>query len=177
MSEQTVIVTEPDQLRRLSLLLAMPDQDALEALKEMLPAAPWLAPALPELEGLPAERWQTEHTRLFVSGFPKTPCPPFESAYRQGGMGGTSAGDLARLYRNAGLEATAVSADYLGTMLEFAAYLLEQGNAWDLLNELWSEHLERWVPRFARDLETHSRLQLYRTLGAELAKLFATPKT
>ena len=64
------------ELRMLAALLAHPESDALEALKDMLPAAPWLAEAIAELARIPLEHWQAEHTRLFVSGYPKTACPP-----------------------------------------------------------------------------------------------------
>jgi TorA maturation chaperone TorD len=168
----SLLSAEPNQIRILAALLAMPEEDALDALREMGPQAPWLEPFLPELEQLSLEHWQAEYTRLFISGYPKTPCPPYESAYRQGSMGGTIAGDLAELYRRAGLQAMAVPPDYLGTMLECAAYLLEQGMA-DLLRELTDEHLRVWVPRFARDLEEQAGLQLYRALGRQVAGLFA----
>jgi TorA maturation chaperone TorD len=152
----------------------MPECDALDVLRDMLAQAPWLRSSLPELEQTPLEHWQAEHTRLFISAFPKTPCPPYESAYRQGTMGGSVAADLADLYRRAGLRASEVPADYLGTMLEFAAFLMEQGMD-DLLRELTDEHLRLWVPRFARDLQDQARLDLYRALGAHIEKLLAEP--
>lgn len=150
----------------------MPEGDALDVLRDMLSEAPWLAAALPELEQIPLDRWQAEHTRLFVNGYPKTPCPPFESAYRQGQMGGTTVGDLEGLYRRAGLAATEASADYLGTLLECTAYLQDREGMGDLLEELREEHLARWVPRFAQDLQEHARLRLYRLVGERLAARF-----
>jgi len=148
----------------------MPETDALNALRDMRPQAPWLASSLPELERMPLEHWQAEHTRLFVSAYPRLPCPPYESAYRQGTMAGISAGELADLYRRAGLQAMDVPADYLGTMLECAAYLKETGRD-DLLRELTEEHLALWVPRFARDLVDHAELDLYRALGWQIGAL------
>jgi len=165
------ITVNPSQMRVLAALLAMPADDACDALRDMLPVAPWLGPGLPELERMSLEHWQAEHTRLFVSGYPKTPCPPFESAYRHGTMGGTTAGDLRELYRRAGLEAKDAPADYLGTMLECAAYLKEQQMD-DLQAELLEQHLGRWVARFARDLTENAKLDLYRELGVQLGHLF-----
>ena len=150
----------------------MPEADALEVLRDLLPQAVWLAGALAELERTPLEHWQAEHTRLFINGYPKTLCPPFESAYREGIMGGTAVGTLAGLYGRAGLQATEAPADYLGTLLECAAFLVEQEERRELLRELWDDHLDRWVPRFARDLQTHSDLELYRQLGGQLAQIF-----
>lgn len=162
---------DPNQLRIFAALLAMPEDDALDAVRDMQTSAPWLEPCVSELEQTPLDHWQAEHTRLFLSGYPKTPCPPFQSAYRQGIMGGTAAADLGGLYRRAGLKATDVPADYLGAMLECAAYLEEQGMD-DLLTELRAEHLERWIPGFGRDLEENARLGLYRDLGVRLRQLF-----
>lgn len=170
----TLLTTDPNRLRVLAALLAMPEEESLDALRDMRPQAPWLEFSLPELERIPLEHWQAEHTRLFVSGYPKTACPPYESAYRQGMMGGSRVDDLAGLYRRAGLQAEDVPADYLGTMIECAAYLREQGMD-DLLGELAEEHLEVWAPRFARDLQDQAGLDLYRALGKQIEGLFPEP--
>lgn len=167
-------IQDPTQLRIFASLLALPEGDAIDAVRDMQRLAPWLKPCLAELEQTPLEHWQAEHTRLLISGYPKTTCPPFQSAYLQGAMGGTSASDLEGLYRRAGLQTADVPADYLGTMLECAAYLQEQGMD-DLLRELAQEHMERWVPRFARDLTQNAELGLYRLLGAQLGCLFPPP--
>ncbi|EXJ14171.1 TorD/DmsD family molecular chaperone [Imhoffiella purpurea] len=171
----------PEDLRCLAILLSMPEEGALEALREMAEQAPWLKSAVAELEGMPLDRWQAEHTRLFVNGYPKTPCPPFESAYRQGQMGGTMASDLAAFYRRAGLEPEGAAADYLGTLLDCAAYLADLVRSAEpdsgqclidaLERELWEEHLFRWLPRFAGDLRQASELRLYRVLGERLGAM------
>ncbi len=162
---------EQTPLYVLAALLAVPEGDGLDALRDLQPFAPWLEPAIAELEGLSLGQWQGEHTRLFVSGYPTTPCPPFESSYRHGQMGGVAARELVSLYQRAGLQATGAPPDYLGTLLECAAYLEERGDPEGLLPELWGEHLLRWLPRFAQELEAESDLLLYRLLGAELARL------
>ncbi|MEY6431509.1 molecular chaperone TorD family protein [Thioalkalicoccus limnaeus] len=182
----------PDHLQRLAALLAQPIAESFGILEEWQPAAPWLAPARRELADLSLARWQGEHTRLFVNGFPKTPCPPFESAYREGRMGGEVRADLIDLYRRAGLTATGAPADYLGTQLECTAYLIARiqdpnGGAagasdaepgppladppQQLLAHLWDQHLALWLPRFAADLQDAADLILYRELGGQLAAL------
>ena len=163
---------DPDELRTLATLLAQPEGDALDALRDLLPSAPWLAEGVAELGKVPMEHWQAEHTRLFINGWPKTPCPPFESAYRQGQMSGTAVGDLDDLYQRAGLQASEVPSDYLGTMLECAAWLSERDEGADLLRELADDHLSIWVPRFACDLQDSAALVLYRALGGRIARLF-----
>jgi len=164
----------PHTLRILAALLGAPTDESLAALREAVPDVPWLGSAVEQLATLPLDRWQAEHTRLFVSGFPKTVCPPFESAYRHGSMGGETAAQLQALYARIGLMADGVQADYLGVELECAAYLLESGSQQrdDLWQELWHGHLRQWVPAFAADLGAHGTLELYRTLGRELSALF-----
>lgn len=161
----------PRLLRQLAAVLAQPEPDALAALHEQRPDLAWLsAAALDELNALPLEHWQAEHTRLFINGYPRTPCPPFESAYRQGQMGGTAGADLQSLYHALGLEADPALADYLGTLLECAAYLAEQPAGHCRLEQiLWQDHLLHWLPRFAADLQAQAGLLLYRELGVALA--------
>lgn len=191
---------DPAHLRRLALLLAFPEADALAVLHELVAQEPWLAEPIAELEAEGIESWQAEYTRLLLSGYPKTPCPPYESAYREGKMHGNATQALEDLYRRAGLEIRSLPADYLGAQLEFAAYLMECAAAQtagsvpedpneDLLvhlslidrsselrklaAELWEGHLCQWVPRLAADLRSHARLLLYRRLGERLNELCA----
>ncbi|MDD5249336.1 MAG: molecular chaperone TorD family protein [Rhodocyclaceae bacterium] len=164
----------PASLRLLAGLLASPGDESMEVLRELADEHVWLVAPLAELEEMPLDEWQAEHTRLFVSGHPKTVCPPFESAVVSGSLFGTASDKLADLYRRAGLEATGLPPDFLGTQLECAAFLLEQdcSRGKDLLRELLDEHLAIWVPRFHPALQAESRLQLYRQLGRQLADMF-----
>lgn len=163
------------RLRILALLLAHPGEESLAALAELAREEPWLAPAAAELKECSLESWQAEHTRLFLNGHPRTVAPPFESAYRFGQLDGSAGAELQRLYERAGLGATGLPADYLGTQLEFAAWLLEEGDPEGLLPVLWEEHLALWLPRFCEDLAQGSRLQLYRQLAGELGRLLPLP--
>jgi TorA maturation chaperone TorD len=168
---------QPEQLRLLGGLLAGPADDSLALLQALADDHPWLKPGVDELAALPLDQWQGEHTRLFVNGYPKTVCPPFESAYRHGCMHGTATTELGDLYRRLGLTAGDIPADYLGAELEAATWLLEQPEAADpaLRDELWDNHLSVWLPRFAADLWAESKLRLYRDLGARLAALCEPP--
>jgi TorA maturation chaperone TorD len=165
--------TTPDQLRLLSGLLASPGSESLDVLHEMAAKHVWLAKSVVELDQTPLEEWQAEHTRLFISGHPKTVCPPFESAFLSGTMFSTASDQLGDLYRRAGLQAESLPPDYLGTQLECAAYLSEQpcDHGSELLLELWQDHLAAWLPRFGSELQKESRLLLYRLFGQQLAEL------
>lgn len=165
--------TSPEKLRLLSGLLAIPGDESLEVLREMAAGHDWLDQPVAELELMPLEEWQAEHTRLFISGHPRTPCMPFESAFLNGTMYGAACDHLGGLYRRAGLEASSLPPDYLGTQLECAAWLREQTctHSGELLQELWQRHLSGWLPRFGSALQQESRLQLYRQYGRKLEEL------
>jgi len=165
-----VIMSAP-MLRLSAMLLGMPDGHSLSTLRELAAEHSWLEAAVDELRDLPLPQWQAEHTRLFINGYPKTPCAPFESIYRHGRMEGPACDELARLYADAGLVAADdLPTDYLGTMLDFAALLLERGTseAELQLQELRGKHLTLWLPRFCARLTQESRLKLYRDLGEQL---------
>ncbi len=163
----------PDILRLLSGLLASPGDESLDVLREMTAQHDWLDKPVKELENTPLEEWQAEHTRLFISGHPKTVCPPFESSFLSGSMFSTTCDQLGDIYRRAGLQANNLPPDYLGTELECAAWLSEQScnHGSELLRELWREHLAAWLPRFGSTLQEESRLQLYRLFGQQLTEL------
>lgn len=163
----------PETLRLLSGLLASPGSDSPAVLRELAGEHTWLGDPVAELAQMPLEEWQAEHARLFISGHPKTVCPPFESAFRSGAMFGAACDQLGDFYRRAGLQADGAPPDYLGTLLECAAFLLEQpcGHSNELLQELWREHLAAWLPRIGSVLQQESRLQIYRQLGQQLAGL------
>jgi len=172
-NEEGSVSLQSDTLRVLAELLGMPDDDALPRLHDLQATQPWLGEAIAEVESLPLAEWQAECTRLFISGHPKTVCPPFASAYREGRMCGAAAEELSGLYARIGLEASSVPPDYLGAMLECAAYLLEsEGETGEHWHELWDGQLAPWVPAFAEDLRRHSALELYRAMGEQLSELF-----
>jgi TorA maturation chaperone TorD len=166
--------TAPETLRLISGLLASPAIDSLEVLHELAGKHGWLSQSVAELGSVGLEDWQAEHARLFISGHPKTACPPFESAFVGGSMFGAACDQLGDLYRRAGLQAEITPPDYLGTQLECAAWLMEQGceHSKALLQELWREHLAAWAPQFGAALQAESGLLLYRQLGRQLGKLF-----
>ncbi|MBF0136400.1 MAG: molecular chaperone TorD family protein [Magnetococcus sp. DMHC-1] len=162
------------ELTVLAGLLGQPEPESLAAVEEMASEFPWLQSALPELRQTPLTEWQAEHTRLFVNGIPRTLCPPFESYWRQGSMGGEFVPVIAGLFQRAGVEANPeIPPDYLGSMLDLVVHLRQQpAEHADLLRELWEDHLAVWVPQFAARLVSSTSLALYGMLGSRLRDLF-----
>jgi len=165
-------LNDTEELHTLAWLLGSPCPDSQQELTALAAEHDWLRGAVQELQTLPLEEWQGEHTRLFVTGYPTTPCPPFESAYLNGCLGGAAQYDLERLFQSLGLEATEAPADYLGSLLEGVAWLQDQGSHPEVLQELQDKHLGRWANQFAQDLQQHSSLELYRVMGERLADHF-----
>lgn len=164
----------PQNLTLFAGLLAAPNDESLAIIDELAQQHSWLQDVPEELTQWGLPRWQGEHTRLFINGHPKTVCPPFESSYIHGHQNGTACSDILTLYHQIGLQPVeGIFPDYLGTLLECAAYLsAQQPVDSELWETLWQKHLSRWVPRFAQDLQTQSRLKLYQQLGKQLQELF-----
>lgn len=155
-----------------ALILAEPDVESLAVLRDVPHPPLWLADAVEELSHIALDAWQGEHTRLFV--FPAK-CPPFASAYLEEGiLNGRRSVEMDIFYRTLGLEATNLPADYVGSLCECAAFLVEQTDP-DALPEVLAaygqRYLDDWFDRFLEDLMRHSELRLYRGLAETLAGL------
>ncbi len=166
-------MSQTSQLQIHHLMLSRPGVDSLSRLNNLVHHHPWLALGLEELANTALAEWQAEFSRLFLNGRPRTVAPPFESVYRDQIMEGPVVQRLRTLYRDAGLDAEGVAADFLGTQLQFAAYLDEsqapEARAWR--ERLWRDHLLGWLPGFVADLCEHSRLLIYRLWGGQLSLL------
>ena len=170
-------------LRFLSLCFAYPNSAFLPNLRE-------------RLRGITAEREKTacetllklfeqennaqlqgEYTRLFITGYPNTPCPPYESVFREGRMLGTCSRNIQTLYEEWDMTADTGILDHISTELEFLAFLASAATL-DLTREEASKtyelfiqhHLSQWLPDFAKELGKHAKIPAYR----ELASLLAT---
>ena len=161
--QQTLI----EELRVLAWLLGIPCQESRDEIELLAGQHLWLTAGAEQLKDLPLEQWQAEHTRLFISGFPKTIAIPFESVYLTGEMGGPAQESLIHFFNTIGLQAEEGMADYLGTLLEALAFLLEQNND-QMASELKDKHLHKWVRRFADDVKQHSEVILYQSLADRL---------
>ncbi|BCN93483.1 chaperone TorD [Thiomicrorhabdus immobilis] len=155
-------------------LLGEPCEESMEAIQELAPQLDWLSKeAVEEVASTPLERWQMEHTRLFVSGHPKTECAPFESVWAEGRMIGDSTFSIQTLYNKVQYKPDAeLPADYLGSELEFLAFVLENYNEQQAFLVEILEHLHGWVPKFAKAVRIHADLSFYRDYAKRLEALF-----
>jgi TorA maturation chaperone TorD len=163
------------ELNLLSGLLAEPCEDSLGAIEELASQLPWLSPeALEQLRQTPLTDWQAEHTTLFVSGHPKTHCMPFESVWMEGQMMGEAVMRMSELYQVAGFEISEdLPADFLGTELQFLAYLIEHHREQEELMHEVLINMNTWIPKFTTAVRIHAELLLYKDWAKRLEVLFS----
>jgi len=117
--------------------------------------------AMEELQSLPPQELQAEHTRLFINSFPTLPTPPYESAYREMLLMGDYAEEVAKYYSLYNLEVPEDLPDHISYELDFMRFLLEEGDT-ELAKEFFEEHILQWVPDFVSDLRNESKLKFYK---------------
>lgn len=159
------------ELALLAELLSAPRRESLEILNDTAAVFSWLREPVDELKDIPLENWQAEHTRLFINGYPGTPCPPFQYAFQHGGMDAAATEEITQLYLDAGLSPTPdVPPDYLGTILQFGGWCLQQGKngLWD---RLYDNHIRDWIGEYAEALQREAELKLYMALSERLSMI------
>ena len=173
-------MTTSAEYQFLSLCLLYPRADLLSQLQETAAATgqPWATEMVEVFAGESLEALQIEHTRLFVNNIEGVPCPPYESAYIDGQLLTATTAAVAAFYEEWGLQQTSETADYLPVELQFMAYLLaleseaEDAQAIEMARRQFeSEHLLRWLPLFAADLQQHARISFYQKTGEWLTIL------
>ncbi len=141
-----------------------------------------LAPLLQDIRDLgdvPLEQLQGEYTGLFVNNPPRLPCPPYESAYREGRLLGSAAAEVAETYRRWGLATNGDMADHVSTELEFMAFLAglpQEEQVREAQKRFLRDHLLTWLPHFAADVQQQAHVPFYRTLGRLLTDLLEQEK-
>lgn len=116
---------------------------------------------------LSLDQIQGEYTRLFINAFSHVPCPPYESACREGELMGDAAMQVAEEYRAWGVIVESEKVDHVGVELEFVAFLLTLNapEAYATASTFCTQHLLRWLPRFADNQKHESHLAFYRMLA------------
>lgn len=122
------------------------------------------------------EQLQGEYTRLFVTGYPKTPCPPYESFFMEGRLLGPNSTKVQAIYEEWGMTCDTGLVDHISTELEFLAFLASAAtldstreDACKAYELFIRNHLSQWLPDFCGALEKHSSFSAYHKLAALLA--------
>ncbi len=157
------------ELRFCAACLAEPNTGALAALDLASVWQPWLGSAIRQLMHAGLDAWRGEHTRLFVV---PALAPPFASAFREGGINGAASRAAEEFYATLGLATReGLPADYLGSLLECEAYLLENAAVQDA-EAFRRTFIADWIERFVASLSEHSTLEFYRGLGERILALY-----
>ena len=197
-SGERMITFEKQKILWMSLArsLVLPDKEWFETMESLLGdlrSAGWegnmpqiledWALSFEDLKSEPLEEVQYEYTRLFVNGYPKTACPPYESVYREGTMLGESAMNVYLIYQDWGPEVSGDEAgDHLAVMLEFLYYLASLRDVADddkklkaveeAIEGFWKDYLRPWLPQFAGDLTESAKMPFYAKLGNMLTAVY-----
>jgi TorA maturation chaperone TorD len=125
-----------------------------------------------------------EYTRLFIGPY-KLPCPPWESVYMSPKklMMQEAYDEVRDYYNKAGLTVNnqGIMADHIGAELNFLVVILQKANSdpekeqyyRNLAKGFLAEHIIKWVPQFARDMEDAADLLLYKELAKTTLKLLS----
>jgi len=166
--------------RFLSRAFAYPNEalvPELEKCLEELGEAPETFTKLVEAFGKEKqEQLQGEYTRLFLNGYPKTPCIPYESVYLEKRMLGEASLAVGAAYAEWEMQVEPGVLDHVSTELEFLAFLASAESMGGRLakdarkasESFLTEHLCRWVPRLAADLAREAKMEPFRLLGEAL---------
>ncbi len=152
-----------ENLRLLSLLLSPPTQALLQLLRSdpELPGGNEWSHRYPD-DGELLECLREEHTRLFVTAFPRLAAPPYGAEYLDEEPSRLLAALEQRL-KATGLQVNSNSAerpDHLRILLEAAGHLSDRRERRGFLEQ----YLIPWLPAYRERLETAARLPLYPAL-------------
>jgi TorA maturation chaperone TorD len=167
-----------------SMYLCKPDRETLDSWRALLSEAvpdilSDLKDALEKIDMASDSELEDllwEYTRLFIGPY-KLPCPPWESVYTSPKrlMMQEAYDEVRDYYNKAGLTVNnqGIMADHIGAELNFLAVVLQKAHSdpkkeqyyRDLTRGFLDEHVIKWIPQFARDMEDAADLLFYKTLA------------
>ena len=167
-----------------SMYLCKPDRETLDSWRALLSEAvpdilSDLKDALEKIDMASDSELEDllwEYTRLFIGPY-KLPCPPWESVYTSPKrlMMQEAYDEVRDYYNKAGLTVNnqGIMADHIGAELNFLTVVLQKAHSdpkkeqyyRDLIEGFLDEHVIKWIPQFARDMEDAADLLFYKTLA------------
>ncbi len=129
-----------------------------------------------------------EYTKLFITSYPKVPCPPYESVYRTEDKltMRKSTLDVLRFYNRFKLnlsEKFKEPPDHVAVEVEFMYFLtLMEAEAWkngshveaykylEAEDEFMSKHLATWVSDFCQCVEKNGKIIFYKAVACVLER-------
>lgn len=113
------------------------------------------------------EELEGEYTALFITGYPKTPCPPYFSAYQTGMIVSEYSEKLYDLYEEYGIELSNEQfPDFLPTMMEFMTLLLTNELKKEAEN-FYNEYLS-WTNEFSKNIKRNAKEDYFIEIAEQL---------
>jgi len=132
-----------------SLIFSPPTKDVLEEIKKM-DLSILSEESRKVLQETDPKELMIEYTRVFINAFPRVPCPPYESYYKEGTVYGESSVQVEKIYRQHNLvyDYKSEPPDHISVELEFLA-LTEDSS--------FLTRLKSWVPKFIECVKNNSK--------------------
>ena len=163
-----------------SLYLKQPDPSLVAAASQAL--------ADPSLADDSHREIKEDYNALFLVPLPPKYLPPFESAQRQGRLGGHLSRQIGSIYAAAGFDPQGLSVDahwlsqplpdHLGFELAFLGAVIlhaQEGPLARVFLEMAQafhhEHVRPWIERYGQRLESAAQTKIYQALGRATAGL------
>ncbi len=121
------------------------------------------------LESQDYDKLLTEYTSCMVNDFKELKCPPYESWYIQKTIYGNIVEKLMATYLKYGLNVQKELPDHVSTEMEFTSFLYFVSLDKEA-DEFVSEHILRWVPKLAKDIQENAKGEYTRLIGVALSK-------
>jgi len=113
------------------------------------------------------ETLEAEYTSLFVTGYPKTPCPPYFSAYQTGLVVSDFTEKLYELYEEYGIELSNKQLpDFIPIMMEFMTLLLSNELEKDA-KDFYDKYLS-WISIFAENIKRNTKEEYFINIANQL---------
>ena len=110
---------------------------------------------------------EAEYTSLFITGYPKTPCPPYFSAYQTGMIVSEHSEKLYNIYEEYGIELSNEQfPDFIPTMMEFMTLLLTNEQEKEA-KEFYKEYLS-WISEFSENIKRNTKEKYFLKIADEL---------
>ena len=121
------------------------------------------------------ENLQGEYTRLFVSGYPSTPCPPYFSAFKTGLVVSDHTDALYDIYDKYGIEIPEGQfPDFIPILMEFMVLLLS--NNQDEESKTFYNKYISWLSEYSQNVKRNSKMDYFNLTSEKLDSLVKISK-
>ena len=151
-------------------LLTYPSIELRKELEKIVEGDHPISSTLKQIDDKSFENLQGEYTRLFVTGYPKTPCSPYYSAYKTGLVVSEHTDILYNLYAKYGIEIPDEQfPDFIPILMEFMVLLLSNNK----IEEAKSFHSKyiTWLLVFSETIKDNTNIEYFNLISQNISNL------